>query len=254
VSGAHGTALVSPTQTRALIGEAFELGIRVFDTAPAYGAGEAERRLGAALRDLPREQVFVCTKSGLSSAALSRRMRDFSPEGIERSVRASLARLGVEGVDALFLHGAGAGELTDALFERLDALKSAGAFGLLGAAGRGKELDAALGTGRFQCLMQPVHPFLDAESEARVIRAHGAGVEVFAIETAGPGGAPLRAPRRPADLYALARALRGGARDRARRVPVSEGLEAALARQEVGVVLTNTTRPAHLAANAALCT
>lgn len=251
VSGAHGTALVPRRATVSLIQDAFERGITVFDTAPAYGAGEAEARLGLALRGLPRDEVFVSTKAGLSSAGISRRIRDFSPDAIEASLIASLKRLGLEGLDALFLHGAGVEELTDALFNRLDALKAAGAFRLLGGAGRGGELDAALDTGRFQALMQPVHPFLDHLGEARLVRAHGEGVEVFAIETAGPGRAPLRVPKSPADLYRLARDIRRPGRDR-RRVGVTDGLKAALAREEVGVALMTTTRPAHLAGNAAL--
>lgn len=252
MSGAHGTALVPRRATLSLLKDAFERGIRVFDTAPAYGAGEAETRLGLALRDLPREEVFVCTKAGLASAGLSRRVRDFTPEGLEASLRASLKRLGVEGLDALFLHGAGPDELTDALFSRLDTLKSAGAFALLGAAGRGAELDAALDTGRVQLLMQPVHPFLAPDAEARLLRAHAAGVEVFAIETAGPGRPPMRLPRKPADLYPLARALGRPPAEKGRRVGAVAGLQAALARREVAVALTTTTRPGHLAASAAL--
>lgn len=105
VSGAHGTPLVTPQATRRLIARAFEGGVRVFDTAPAYGAGEAERRLGRALRDLPRDQVFVCTKAGIASEGVSGRLRDFSPAGIESSVRASLSRLGVEGWRPCFCTG-----------------------------------------------------------------------------------------------------------------------------------------------------
>lgn len=252
MSGAHGTPLVSRRASQELIIAAFQAGIGVFDTAPAYGAGEAEVRLGLALKDLPRGEVFVSTKAGLSSGGLSRRIRDFSPDAIEASVTASLKRLGVEGVDALFLHGAAPGELTPDMFARLDGLRSAGAFRLLGVAGRGNELDAALDTGRFQLLMQPVHPFLDAAGEARLIRARGEGVEVFAIETAGPGRPKLRLPKAPADLYKLARALRPGATADDRRVCVPEGLEAVLRREEVGVALMTTTRHAHLEQNAAL--
>lgn len=251
VSGAHGTPLVPRRTTVSLIQDAFEHGIAVFDTAPAYGAGEAETRLGLALKDLPRGQVFVSTKAGLTSGGLSKRIRDFSPGAIEASIAASLKRLGVEGLDALFLHGAGENELTDALMTRLDTLKSAGAFARLGAAGRSGELDAALDTGRFTALMQPVHSFLDQASEARLARAHGEGVEVFAIETAGPGRPPLALPTRPADFYRLARDLRRPAADD-RRVGVVEGLTAALSREEISVALTTTTRHTHLHANAAL--
>lgn len=255
VSGAHGTPLVSRAATRGLVHAAFEAGVTLFDTAPAYGAGEAERRLGLALSDIGRDRVTLSTKAGLSSAGFARRLRDFTPDGIEASVRASLKRLGVEGVDLLWLHGAGAGELTEALFDRLDALKRAGAFKRLGAAGRGGELDAAVATGRFDALMAPVHPFLGEAESARLQAAREAGLSVFAIETAGDAPAPLRLPRRPGDLYALAKGVRAratGAGGRG-RVRHAEGLCAAIKRPWVDRVLMTTTRDDHLkdAVNAA---
>ncbi|WP_269845060.1 aldo/keto reductase [Marinicauda salina] len=251
VSGAHGTPLVPARETVDLIHEARARGVRVFDTAPAYGAGEAERRLGRALAGMDRDAVCVSTKAGVTSRGLRGRRRDFSPDAIETSLRASLDRLGLEGVDVLFLHGADPAELTPGLIERLDRLKDAGAFARLGATGRGAELDAALDTGRIDALMTPVHPFLDAGGEARLVRAAEAGVSVFAIETAGPGRTAIRLPRRPADLYAVGRGLLASGGDD-RRVPVAEGLAAALARPEVAVAVFTTTRRAHLIENAAV--
>lgn len=245
VSGAHGTPLVRPAQTIALIEQAAARGVTLFDTAPAYGNGEAERRLGQALTGLDRDRLVIATKAGLFSHGLSGRRRDFSPDAIEASVTASLARLRVEGVDLVFLHGPDPGELTPALFERLSALQRAGAFTALGVAGRGGELDAALETGRFEALMAPVHPFLDEGEERRLASATGAGLAVFAIETSGDAAAPLRAPRSAADIYTLARKLRPGAIGRG-RVAALDGFAAALSRPEVTSALTTTTRPAHL--------
>jgi len=65
VSGPHGTPLVSPEHTSAMIDHAFARGVRLFDTAPSYGAGEAERRLGEALKRLPRYECIVSTKAGI---------------------------------------------------------------------------------------------------------------------------------------------------------------------------------------------
>ncbi len=248
VSGAHGTPLVPAHATLGLIRHAFEGGVRVFDTAPAYGAGEAERRLGRALRELPRDQVFVCTKAGIASSGVARRSRDFSPAAIETSLRASLSRLDVEGVDALFLHGPDPSELTDALFARLAALKSSGAFGRLGVTGLGPELDAAIATGRFDLMMAPVHPFIGAREDARLAAARARGMAVIAIQTAGDARPARRVPRRPADLYALARSLRPATGGRGRVHPAA-GVLAALARSDVDSVLVNTTRRAHLDAH-----
>lgn len=250
VSGAHGTALVPPRDTLRLVHAAFAGGVRVFDTAPAYGAGEAEKRLGRALRELPRGEVFVATKAGVTSAGLARRIRDFSPAAIEASLNASLSRLGVEGVDGLILHGPDPAELTDALFARLDALKSAGAFRQLGVAGRGSELDAALATGRFQLLMAPVHPFIGDEACARLEAAKAGGAAVMGIEAAGAGPAPLRLPHKLADLYPLARALRSREAP-APRVVMPGALADALGDGLADCVVMTTTRSTHLADNIA---
>lgn len=251
VSGAHATPLVRRTGTATLIRAAVEAGVKVFDTAPAYGAGEAERRLGLALRGLARESVFVSTKAGVSSAGLARRLRDFSPDAIERSVRASVHRLGLEGVDALILHGPDPSELTPALFKRLEELKRAGAFRWLGVAGRGEELDAALLTGHFQILMAPVHPFIGEPARARLLAARAGGVRVVGIEAAGTGAVPLRLPRKPADLYPLVRALRAPARA-SERAPMPGALVDPLRDGLADCVMMTTTRAAHLAANAAV--
>lgn len=250
VSGAHGTPLVPRGATIDLIELAYRKGVRVFDTAPAYGAGQAETRLGQALLRLDRDQLFLSTKAGLSSHGLAGRRRDFSPAGIERSVTDSLRRLRVEGVDALFLHGAAGEELTPALLARLDALKAAGAFRLLGAAGRGAELSCAIETGRVQLLMAPVHPFLDDAESERLSAARNAGLAVMGIETSGDAPAPWAVPKGVADLYRLAKRLR--AQPGRGRVGVEAGLTAALSRSEVSCALMTTTRAEHLSANARL--
>jgi D-threo-aldose 1-dehydrogenase len=100
---------------------AWQGGVRYFDTAPHYGLGLSERRLGAALRDRPRAEYVLSTKvgrllvptperahqlddDGFVVPATTRREWDFSRDGILRSVESSLDRLGVETVDILYLH------------------------------------------------------------------------------------------------------------------------------------------------------
>ena len=96
-------------------------GVRYFDTAPHYGLGLAELRLGQALRTLPRDDYIISTKvgrllvptperagqlddGGFVVPATARREWDFSRDGILRSVDASLERLGLDDVDILYLH------------------------------------------------------------------------------------------------------------------------------------------------------
>lgn len=251
VSGVHGTPLLSARRTEALIEVAVAGGVRSFDTAPAYGNGEAERRLGRAIARHGRDQFVLSTKVGLTSSGLNRRRRDFSPDSVESSLTASLGRLGVEGVERVYLHGPDPTELTQPLLDRLQALKRAGAYAVLGVAGRGDELDPALETGWFEALMAPIHPFLDARQEARLSAAKNQGLHLAAIETSGPGMARIRPPRRVSDLYGVLRALaaRRSARSDGQRVSVPEGLKAALARPETDLVMFTTSKSEHLREN-----
>ncbi|WP_436500314.1 aldo/keto reductase [Actinokineospora sp. HUAS TT18] len=103
-----------------LLDTAWSAGMRYFDTAPHYGAGLAERRLGAFLAERPREQFVVSTKvgrlllpadqadgrvtEGMPDAAGVIRVRDHSRAGIEQSLVDSLDRLGLRRVDVALLH------------------------------------------------------------------------------------------------------------------------------------------------------
>jgi len=105
----------------AAFGQAWTSGIRYFDTAPHYGLGLSERRLGRSLAGLPRDEYVVSTKvgrllvpnphgaghvddEGFVVPADQRRVWDFSRDGILRSLDASLIRLGLDRVDIVYLH------------------------------------------------------------------------------------------------------------------------------------------------------
>jgi D-threo-aldose 1-dehydrogenase len=111
---------VSDEQASDCLAQAWAAGQRYFDTAPHYGAGLSERRIGAFLAEKPSNGWVLSTKVGRlieatdsADTAVSagfvdesnvRRVFDFSRDGIRRSLDASLARLGVDHVDILFLH------------------------------------------------------------------------------------------------------------------------------------------------------
>jgi len=86
---------------------AWERGIRYYDTAPHYGLGVSERRVGAFLQDLPREDYILSTKVGrliVGDGDHKTRLLNYSYDGIMRSLQDSLKRLGLDRVDILLVH------------------------------------------------------------------------------------------------------------------------------------------------------
>jgi len=80
-------------------------GIDFFDTAQAYGYGHSERVLGEALKDVPRDQVIIATKTGLEwDDAQEKIDRNSSPEYIVSSLEGSLERLQTDYVDLYQIH------------------------------------------------------------------------------------------------------------------------------------------------------
>ncbi len=249
VSGPHATRLTTPAQTKTLIQQAFASGVRVFDTAPFYGGGEAERRLGAALADLPREKVFVATKAGTSWLA-GRAFKDFSPATVLQSLDRSLTRMGLDYVDALFLHGPDPSALTDELLSALIAARETGRVHHLGVCGRGPELDAAFATGMFDLVMAPSRLDQSLEHEGRISQWRWAGKPVIGFETLAPANTGRRAPRTPADFWALARAAKTGALSQPRSATLSDCLSWAAGPDGPDVTIVMTTRAKHLTENA----
>jgi D-threo-aldose 1-dehydrogenase len=111
---------VSDEAAEAAVAAAWRDGIRTFDTAPHYGLGLSERRLGAALRQYPRDDYVICTKvgrlleracppyggdtEGFAVSATRRRVRDYSASGVLRSLEASLDRLSLDRIDVALIH------------------------------------------------------------------------------------------------------------------------------------------------------
>ena len=112
----------SDEATTAAVDRAWAGGIRYFDTAPHYGLGLSERRLGAALRDRPRQLFVISTKVGrmlepnprpagsdLAAGGFAvpdtlRRRFDFGAAAVRRSLEGSLERLGLDRVDLVYVH------------------------------------------------------------------------------------------------------------------------------------------------------
>lgn len=250
ISGPLATPLVRPGTVDRLIAAAIERGVTLFDTAPAYGDGKAERRLGRALTD--QKDILISTKAGLSSAGLRQRMRDFSPDGIERSIDESMGRLG-RPIDLLWLHGAAPEELTDTLLTRLDGRCRDGSVRYLGLAGRGAELEQGFERGPFSAVMLPVHAGLAGNAPVRVKAFRGAGAITFAIEVMTPS----RGQRRGLSTGALWRIGRRAIRptppsSKPPALAPAEALQWALRDGGADIAVITTTRRDRLHSNIAM--
>ena len=106
---------VATDEAVATVHQAFDAGVNFFDTSPLYGSGVAEARLGAVLRQLPREQYVLSDKVGYAIEANAPLPnfsqgpppapgRDYSYDGAARLVEGSLKRMGLDRIDILLIH------------------------------------------------------------------------------------------------------------------------------------------------------
>ena len=149
-------------ESMAILDAAWDAGIRYFDTAPHYGLGLSETRLGAFLRGKPREEFVLSTKAGrlirpnpdgegtldlendFHVPADRTRVWDFSPDGIRASLEESLERLGLDRVDILYLHDPERHDLELGLTEGVPSLVELRSEGLVRAIGVGSMVTEAL--------------------------------------------------------------------------------------------------------------
>lgn len=99
-----------PQAGRRAVQAAYEAGYTLFDNADIYGGGEAEKMMGAALKEISgmRQRVLVLTKCGVRHGGHptpdSPNRWDFSGEYIVKACEGSLKRLGIETIDIFMLH------------------------------------------------------------------------------------------------------------------------------------------------------
>jgi D-threo-aldose 1-dehydrogenase len=146
---------VDPEVATATVRAALDAGITYFDTAPHYGGGLSETRVGAALRGVPRETFRISTKVGRllvpgeNDAAIFedvpdvRRVFDFSADGVKRSLESSLDRLGLDHVDIVLLHDPD-DHLDQAIADAFPVLRQWRDEGVVGAIGAGMNFSAPL--------------------------------------------------------------------------------------------------------------
>lgn len=142
---------VSGELAHATLQAAWDTGVRFFDTAPYYGRGLSEHRVGSFLIDRPREEFVLTTKVGryfrrpANPGSFDRApwggglnmeiVWDYSYDGIMRSYEQSLLRMGLDTIDALLVHdpeasqtegGPSLDDLSRTGIRALEELKSAG--------------------------------------------------------------------------------------------------------------------------------
>jgi D-threo-aldose 1-dehydrogenase len=225
---------VSEEAAAGTLAAAWAAGIRAFDTAPHYGVGVSERRLGSFLAGQPRDEFTVCTKVGrlLVPAAGDvqgdegfygipplTRVRDYSRDGVRRSLEESLERLGLDRVDIVLIHDPD-DFMEQAASEAYPALASLRDQGVVRAVGAGMnsasalawlaercDLDCVLVAGRYTLLGQSAAEVLFPLCQRRGVAVLAAGVFNSGILAGPDDGATYDYAPAPPGLLARARQM-----------------------------------------------
>ena len=262
VSGVLGLKAFSAKKTVRLICSAAEQGVTLFDTAPFYGDGEAERRLGLALARLKTEQLVIITKTGTREDGRGRKIKDFSPTAIRKDVEASRRRLGRDVLDILLLHGFPTVHELDPCLDTLQELKETGKVRAIGACCNGARVQDAAVRSELDVLMCPYN-VLHPEHGHAIAAAKTAGKGVIGIAPLAQGlyRKDFLMPRSLAGIWYAARALvkNRGALARAQKLKwlhetpgwdaPSLALAFSLANPHLDSAVMMTTRESHIASN-----
>jgi D-threo-aldose 1-dehydrogenase len=283
---------VTDADAQASVRRAWDLGVRLFDTAPLYGYGASERRVGAALRGEDRDAYVLSTKVGrlvrepadIPPGADIDRQRfggrddafyvvdghqrivfDYSADGVRRSLEDSLERLGLDRIDIALIHDPDDHwqAALDGAYPALAALRSQGVIRAVGAGMnqsemltlfvRETDIDVVLLAGRYTILEQGA---LDALLPACLER----GVAVFAAGVMNSGvlanpGAESRFNYTPAPPHVVERARRIADVCVRHDVPLrAAAVQFAMAHPAMTALVTGVRTPAHLEEYPALAT
>jgi D-threo-aldose 1-dehydrogenase len=270
---------VSEDDARATVDAAWDAGVRLFDTAPLYGHGLSERRLGEALVHRRRPDVVVSTKVGrllvpddpgghpeptiFRNVPAVHPVFDFSEDGVLRSIEASLERLGLDHVDVVHVHDPDdhADEALTGAFPVLRRLRDEGVISAVGAGMnqaamlarfvREADVDCVLLAGRYSLLDQSGLDELLPLCERDGVGVIAAGVFNSGLLADPRPGATYDYAAAPPELVARARRLdevcaRHG-------VPLrAAALQFPLGHPAVRMVLVGARTAAEMTENAAL--
>jgi D-threo-aldose 1-dehydrogenase len=238
---------VSDNEAATVLEHAWSLGIRYFDSAPLYGQGDSERRLGRLLGAKPRNSFVLSTKVGrLLYApgdappgasvdpqplykhvdALGREtfppqvVFDYSRDGVLRSVESSLKRLGIERIDILYIHDPDDHwqQAIDGAYPALAQLRSEGVVRAIGAGmnqaemlarfAREGDFDVFMLAGRYTLLDHSALPELLPVCLERGVAVVAVGLMNSGLLADPRPGATFNYNAAPADLLQRAQRLR----------------------------------------------
>ncbi len=266
---------VSEHDSDELIETAFEIGINYFDTAPLYGYGRSEVRLGRALRAAKRDFV-ISTKVGRVLNETSQPDKEFfkdadptkesvydwSADGVKRSINESLERLGLDHIDMVLLHDC-EDFLEQTIREAYPVLDSYRSQGIIKAVGMGlnlcapsvavmkeTDLDCALIAGRYTLLDQEAQeelfPLALKKNVSMIIGGvYNSGVLANPVKGAAYNYAPVSE-----DLLDRALAIKAFLAERGVSLTAA-AIQFPLRHPAVATVLTGSRSAAELRANVA---
>ena len=254
----------SEVEAHSLVHAALDQGVTLFDTGASYSKGNAEPRLGRALKGRNTDHLIIATKAGTRFES-GRIMRDMSPTAIETIVVRSLRNLGLESLPLLQLHGPSRDELTDEFVAGLQSLKSRGLIRALGLNSfDSRVVEHAIALPGIDVVMIDYN-VLRPERATLVSRAAAAGKGVLAGMALAMGHTSPKTLKLPAvrDVWYALRAFKNHRSDIAKgarfgflsQLADITGPQAALAyvleHPGVSAAVIGTTRMAHLTENLA---
>jgi D-threo-aldose 1-dehydrogenase len=236
---------VSEDQAAEVLAAVYAAGMRYFDTAPLYGHGLSELRLGRFLRTIPRESVTVSTKAGRymvppygekvdyglwASPLRLKPVFDYSYEGTMRSIEQSANRLGITDFDLVYIHDVDRfthgdaferrfAEAIEGCYRALDDLRKAGHIKAIGVGVnegdvatrflKASRLDAVMIAGRYTLLDHSALADLFPEAEKQGTAIVAAGIFNSGILATGPTatGATYDYGKPPAEIVARAQRI-----------------------------------------------
>jgi D-threo-aldose 1-dehydrogenase len=279
---------VSEDQAAAVLSAAYEQGLRYFDTAPLYGHGLSELRVGRFLRTIARETVTVSTKVGRymvppygeavdyglwASPLPLKPVFDYSYAGTMRSLEQSANRLGIADFDLIYIHDVDRfthgdayerrfNEAIEGCFRALDDLRKAGHVKAIGVGVnesdvatrflKAAKFDAVMMAGRYTLLDRQAEADLLPEAARQGTEIVVAGVFNSGILAAGPDRAGATYDYGAPPPAVMVRAQRIAAICRAHEVPIqAAAIQFPFRNPLVSAAVLGMSRPERISQNIA---